>query len=65
MFKLLSGTLCFGTFSMSIIGITIQNSFWPDFHFTKNNPINLTDPIDLPREDLTKRTESLFFKIFF
>jgi hypothetical protein len=50
MFKLLSGILCIWTFSMSIIGITAlaQNSFWPNFHFTKSNPINLIDPIDHP-----------------
>ena len=32
---------------MSVIGMTVltQNPFWPDFQFTKNNPV---DPVDLP-----------------
>lgn len=45
-------------FIISVICITglIQNSFWPDFPLTKNNPI---EPVDLAREDPARKTELL------
>ena len=45
-------------FIISVICITglIQNSFWPDFPLTKNNPI---DPVDLAREDPARKIELL------